>query len=75
MISSVIVKCLNGAEKVLPTDLAQIQGVSVEKIHNGDIILLLESPSLEEAAQVLQQQIALLPGVSGAYPVYISMEM
>lgn len=74
VISSVIVKCLNGTENSLTAQLAEIEGVSVERVVDGDVILVLESPSVDSAAQTLEQKIVPLPGVAGAYPVYISME-
>ena len=74
VISSIIVKCINGAEEVLPTQLEQIGGVTVEGIHNGDIILVLESSSLDAAVHILETEITPLSGVIGAYPVYVNTD-
>lgn len=75
VISSAIVKCLTEAEDTLSGQLEQIEGLSVEKVHNGDIIIVLESSSVDQALLTIEREITPLQGVLGTYPVYINMEI
>ena len=74
VISSVIVKCLDEDSQELQSHLETIDGLSVEKEINGDYIIVLESLSVDDAIYTIEKRINLLPGVKGAYPVYINME-
>ncbi|AFL99647.1 MULTISPECIES: chaperone NapD [Desulfitobacterium] len=74
VISSLIVKCLHGFEDILPIQLKEVEGVSVEGVINGDIILVLESELVNDAVRVIESGIGSLPGVTGVYPVYIAMD-
>lgn len=74
VISSVIVKCLNKAEHTLETQLEKIEGVSVEGVYNGDFIIVLESSSVDAAVHIIEKEVTPLPGVAGAYPVYVYTE-
>ncbi|MEL1134579.1 chaperone NapD [Desulfitobacterium sp. THU1] len=74
VISSLIVKCLRSFEDSLPNQLEQIKGVSVERVINGDIILVLENELVNDAVQLVESKIGSLPGVTGVYPVYIAMD-
>ncbi|AGA68527.1 uncharacterized protein involved in formation of periplasmic nitrate reductase [Desulfitobacterium dichloroeliminans LMG P-21439] len=74
VISSVLVKCMDGTENALLVQLKKIEGVSVEAVINGDIILVIESESANASVQIIETGIQSLPGVVGVYPVYIHMD-
>ncbi|KJS19233.1 MAG: hypothetical protein VR72_19655 [Clostridiaceae bacterium BRH_c20a] len=74
IISSLILKCLVGFEEQIRGPLANIKGLSIETVLEGQLILVLESPSVESVLQIMDEQILKLQGVIGVYPVYIHYE-
>jgi len=74
IISSLILKCFVGMEEQLRELLTNLEGLAIEKVLKGELILTLESPTVERAMEVMDKEILKLEGVLGVYPVYIHFE-
>lgn len=71
VISSLVIKCVSGKEEQLAKAAANIPGLELVTIVDGQIIFTLESRSFKEAHQTLEDELKELPGALGVYPIYI----
>ncbi|MDK2986207.1 MAG: hypothetical protein PWQ96_1851 [Clostridia bacterium] len=73
-ISSLIVKCKLGNEENIASRLRKFCGITVEEVLQGQLILVMENESLNEAHEMMDKEINNIPGVLGIYPAYIYFE-
>ena len=74
IISSMVVKCIPGHEKTITTQLRKFSQITIAAVLKGQIVLVMENESWEEACRIVEKGIDGIAGVLGIYPAYIYFE-